>query len=147
MDQLRFTIPEMLSLIGLAQCIYLLVYMAFRAGHIRAVVLPFLYFFVLGLAFFLAFAQGYVGDAVPFYFLGEWAAWFLGPPLSALLVMQILPAANKIPGMLVEGWNIGWDGDWFATGWGSCMAKLRASIRKPSTPRSSQKRATSSTAS
>jgi len=26
-------------------------------------------------------------------------------------------AANGIPGMLVEGWNIGWDGDWFANGW------------------------------
>jgi alpha-glucosidase len=25
-------------------------------------------------------------------------------------------SANGIPGMLVEGWNIGWDGDWFANG-------------------------------
>ena len=25
-------------------------------------------------------------------------------------------AANGIAGMLVEGWNIGWDGDWFANG-------------------------------
>ena len=24
---------------------------------------------------------------------------------------------NGISGMLVEGWNIGWDGDWFANGW------------------------------
>jgi alpha-glucosidase len=24
---------------------------------------------------------------------------------------------NGIPGMLVEGWNVGWDGDWFANGW------------------------------
>ena len=32
-------------------------------------------------------------------------------------------AANKIPGMLVEGWNIGWDGDWFATGWDFSFSK------------------------
>lgn len=25
-------------------------------------------------------------------------------------------AKHKIPGMLVEGWNMGWDGDWFANG-------------------------------
>ena len=25
-------------------------------------------------------------------------------------------AKNKIAGMLVEGWNVGWDGDWFANG-------------------------------
>jgi alpha-glucosidase len=25
-------------------------------------------------------------------------------------------ARNKIPGVLVEGWNVGWDGDWFGNG-------------------------------
>ena len=25
-------------------------------------------------------------------------------------------AANRIPGVLVEGWNVGWDGDWFGNG-------------------------------
>jgi len=27
-------------------------------------------------------------------------------------------AANGFRGVLVEGWNLGWDGDWFANGWG-----------------------------
>jgi alpha-glucosidase len=26
-------------------------------------------------------------------------------------------AANGIPDLLVEGWNVGWDGDWFGNGW------------------------------
>ena len=26
-------------------------------------------------------------------------------------------AANGFRGVLVEGWNVGWDGDWFANGW------------------------------
>ena len=30
---------------------------------------------------------------------------------------------NGIPGMLVEGWNVGWDGDWFATGWDFSFTK------------------------
>ncbi len=32
-------------------------------------------------------------------------------------------AANGIAGMLVEGWNVGWDGDWFATGWDFSFTK------------------------
>ena len=32
-------------------------------------------------------------------------------------------AANGFRGVLVEGWNIGWDGDWFANGWGFDFAK------------------------
>ena len=32
-------------------------------------------------------------------------------------------AANGIPGLLVEGWNVGWDGDWFATGWDFSFTK------------------------
>ena len=55
MDQLRFTIPEMLSLIGVFQCVYILVYVLFRAGNISRVVLPLLYFLVLGVGFFLDF--------------------------------------------------------------------------------------------
>lgn len=27
-------------------------------------------------------------------------------------------AQNGFSGVLVEGWNVGWDGDWFANGWG-----------------------------
>ncbi|RIX29174.1 glycoside hydrolase family 97 protein [Sphingomonas edaphi] len=32
-------------------------------------------------------------------------------------------AKHKIPGMLIEGWNIGWDGDWFANGWDFSFTK------------------------
>ena len=88
-DDLRFTIPEILSLIGLTQCIYIQVYMLFRAGAWRQICLPFLYFFVLGTAFFLDFAAGVFGGHVGYYDVMIWAAWFMGPPLSVLLVIQI----------------------------------------------------------
>ena len=95
-SQLRFSIPEILSLIGLSQCIYILVYMMFRSGDPRRAILPFLYFLVLGLAFFLDFAGDFVGNMFDYYVLAPWAAWFMGPPLCVLLVIQIAQI-SKIP--------------------------------------------------
>lgn len=89
MDQLQFTIPEILSLIGVTQCVYILVYMSMRAGRLSRAGLPILYFFVLGIAFFADFGQRSVGEITPYYFYIQWAAWFLGPPLSVLLIIQI----------------------------------------------------------
>jgi alpha-glucosidase len=50
---------------------------------------------------------------------GEWT-WARGPKHGATTanVRQYIDfaAANGIPGVLVEGWNVGWDGDWFGNG-------------------------------
>jgi AraC-like DNA-binding protein len=89
LESLTFRIPEILSLVGLVQCVYVLVYMAFRAGDVRYAVLPGVYFIVLGGAFFLDFAQRFIADAVAGYDLWQWAAWFAGPPLSVLLIIQV----------------------------------------------------------
>lgn len=89
MDHLRFTIPEILSLIGITQCVYILVYILFRSGRLSRGSLPFLYFLVLGTAFFLDFGKNYIGEISPYYDVFRWLAWFSGPPLSVLLVIQI----------------------------------------------------------
>jgi alpha-glucosidase len=51
----------------------------------------------------------------------ETQSWASGPKHGATTANALklidFAAANGIPGMLVEGWNIGWDGDWFANGW------------------------------
>jgi alpha-glucosidase len=48
-------------------------------------------------------------------------SWASGPKHGATtenaLKLIDFAAKNGIPGMLVEGWNVGWDGDWFANGW------------------------------
>ena len=98
MDQLRFTIPEILSLIGLAQCLYVLVYMMFRAGDRRRALLPFAYFFVLGMAFFLDFAEGFIGALTSYYPVLQWFFWFWGPPLSVLLIIQIAQI-HRVPAL------------------------------------------------
>lgn len=50
---------------------------------------------------------------------GEWS-WARGPKHGATNanVKRYIDfaAENKIPNVLVEGWNVGWDGDWFGNG-------------------------------
>lgn len=89
MDSLRFTFSEVLSLIGVFQCVYVLVYVGFRAGSAVRVILPFLYFIVLGTAFFIDLARRQIAEISPYYDVLSWSAWALGPPLSALLIIQM----------------------------------------------------------
>ena len=89
METLRFTIPEIFSLFGVAQCVYIMVYMTFRSGRLSRGTLPLIYFFVLALAFFLDAASRHIGEISSLYDHARWALWFFGPPLSVLLIIQI----------------------------------------------------------
>ncbi|MGN7438858.1 MAG: helix-turn-helix domain-containing protein [Alcanivorax sp.] len=89
MDSLKFTFSEVVALFGVFQCVYVLVYVGFRAGSAKRVLLPFLYFITLGSAFFIELARGYIGEITPYYDVISWAVWALGPPLSALLIIQM----------------------------------------------------------
>lgn len=89
MDGLSFSIPEIASTIGVTQCTYLMVHIALRAGFSPRTILPLLYFFVLSAAFLLDFAKEHIGTITPYYDYFQWAAWFSGPPLSVLLVIQM----------------------------------------------------------
>lgn len=88
LDKISFSFPEILSLVGLIQCVYLLVYIGFRIGQISKVGLPLLYFFVLACAFFFDLAENHIGALSHYYDYLQWVAWFSGPPLSVLLVIQ-----------------------------------------------------------
>lgn len=96
-QQLQFTIPEILSLIGLVQCVYILVYILFRAGGLLRVLLPCFYFLTLGAAFFTGFSERFVGDLFSHYDFVSWALWFSGPPLSVLLMIQIARITEAPP--------------------------------------------------
>lgn len=89
MEQLKFTVPELLSLIGVAQCVYLITYMSFRAGNFARAALPLAYFAVLALAFASDFGARVLGPHMSYYYHFQWAAWFMGPPLSVPLIAQI----------------------------------------------------------
>ena len=72
MNELRFSLWEMLSLVGVLQCIYILVYILFRIVNFRQTILPALYFMVLCAAFFMEFAKTYIGQITPYYDYGLW---------------------------------------------------------------------------
>ena len=102
LQNLNFSLPEILSLIGLVQCVYLIVYIVARMKNIGYAGLPFVYFFVLGCAFFFDMAESHIGGISEYYYYLQWFAWFTGPPLSVLLVVQF-SEINKTP-LLREYW-------------------------------------------
>lgn len=77
---------------------------------------------------------GDVSWVKPMKYVGIWwgmhldtQSWASGPKHGATTAyakkMIDFASANGIPGLLVEGWNLGWDGDWFATGWDFSFTK------------------------
>lgn len=79
-------------------------------------------------------ALGDVSWVKPRRYVGIWwgmhldtQSWASGPKHGATtantMKMIDFAAANGFGGVLVEGWNIGWDGDWFANGWDFDFAK------------------------
>lgn len=97
MNDLKFTVWEMLSLVGVFQCVYIMVYIAFRVTTIKQVILPFFYFLVLASGFFLDFAKGYIGQIMTHYDLMVWLIWAFSIPLSVLLIIQIAQLSRLPP--------------------------------------------------
>ena len=89
LDNISFSLPEILALIGVIQCTYLIVHVGFRARKIAHAGLPLLFFLVLGFAFSADLAQNRLVFEGDLYFYFQWALWFAGPPLSVLLVIQL----------------------------------------------------------
>lgn len=123
MNNIQFTFPEIIALIGLAQCIYILVYFSFRVGQLTRAALPALYFLVLGIALGMDASYSHLADGFDYYKIYQSFFWFLGPPLSYLLIIQIaritrvpeirhywvvalLPAAFAIAMTIAKGLNV-----------------------------------------
>lgn len=86
---LEFNVAELIALLGLAQSVYALVYIAFRSGRLSRAILPILFFTILSLAFLFNAAQGHWQEGFPYYEELKWAFWALCIPLSALLILQV----------------------------------------------------------
>ncbi len=99
MEPLRFTGADVLSLIGVAQCVYILVYITTRIGSATRAGFALAYFLCLGAGFFLDFGQDIVGDVLGrTYATTHFMVWFAVPPLGALLIHQIahMPRALSV---------------------------------------------------
>lgn len=86
---ITFSLIEWLTLTGLAQCVFILVYIISRARDWRQASVAIGYFFFLALAFGLQFALR-LEDFAAQIRLALWFAGVMGPPLCYLLVLQVV---------------------------------------------------------
>ncbi len=91
-------------------------------------------------------AIGDVSWFTPAKYVGVWwslhletETWATGPRHGATTANTRsyidFAAANGFRGVLVEGWNPGWDGDWFANGWGFDFTRPTADFDLPALAR------------
>lgn len=90
--QITFSLIEWLTLTGLAQCVFILVYIGFRARNFRQASIAIAYFLSLALAFGFQFALR-LEDFEASIRLALWFAGALGTPLCYLLVLQVVRPA------------------------------------------------------
>jgi len=120
-----FTIPEILSLLGAVQSLYIIVYMLIRAGRRSRAALPTLYFLFLFCGFFMGFAHTHMGLQFAHYSIFENFIWFMGAPLSVLVIYQLaqleeMPSLKRFwilllcPGALLLAWLISENRDQFS---------------------------------
>lgn len=99
MSGLSFTALEVVSLIGLVQCVYLLVHVIFRSGSFVLTFVPVTYFLVLGCAFFFDAARSNLSQLSVYYEVLSWMLWAFCIPLSVLVIVQ-LSKINELPSAL-----------------------------------------------
>ncbi len=91
-------------------------------------------------------AIGDISWFTPAKYVGVWwslhletETWATGPKHGATTANTRryidFAAGNGFRGVLVEGWNPGWDGDWFANGWGFDFTRSTADFDLPALAR------------
>lgn len=91
-----FTFIEILSLLGLFQSLYVFVYMFFRSGSWRNMIIPSLYFAFLSFAFLFDAAERRWHLETVYYQDVQWFFWFSGIPLGTLLVFQLAKVTEAV---------------------------------------------------
>lgn len=86
---LNFNLNELIAIIGLAQVVFVLVFIAGRIQHVKQAILPLSFFSVLLGAFFLSAAETRFHPEIANYETFKWLAWIALAPLSVLLIVQI----------------------------------------------------------
>lgn len=92
-----FSLTEMLSLLGLVQSVYVLVYMIFRSGNWKYAIIPVIYFSFLATAFLMDAAATRWQSHINNYDFFQWIFWISGVPLGTLLILQIASTPQPPP--------------------------------------------------
>jgi len=77
LKNLSLNIYEVLALIGLVQCVMVLVYLIMRIRHFVREAIPLIYFFTLATALFLEMAESSLGDTTIWFESLLWLFWFV----------------------------------------------------------------------
>lgn len=97
LEEISFTIPQVLALIGLIQAVYILVHITMRSPSLGEAATPLTYFTILAAAFFLDFAQPGLSGLLSQYELAQWLVWLSIPPLSVLLILKLsMPGRQNV---------------------------------------------------
>jgi AraC-like DNA-binding protein len=94
---LNFTIIELLAFLGLAQSVYILVYIFLRSNNFAKAIYPVVFFLTLGGAFFITVAQSQWRLPEDLYIQINLFLWTLCAPLSSLLSIQIARITKSPP--------------------------------------------------
>lgn len=96
LSNMTFTFTEILSLLGLVQSVYVIVYMLFRSGSLSNAAIPLMYFLFLGAAFLLDAAAARWRYETASYELLQWFFWSGSVTLGALLAFQIASVSEPL---------------------------------------------------
>lgn len=95
----NFSLTDLVSILGLAQCVLIFFYIAVQAGKLKQAVIPLTFFAILAGGF--ALQSTFINTVLEIDFWPRvlyWLAWALAPPLSYLLVLQ-LARPNTLPSL------------------------------------------------
>lgn len=88
-QNITLTIPDIVLLMGTAQCLYIMIYLLLRAGRLSRATIPLLYFVNLTAAFVIGFIQNNIPSSAFDVFLAQSVLWTLQFPLCTLLIIQV----------------------------------------------------------
>lgn len=86
---LRFSLFEIVALLGVAQSFYIVVYLLFRSGRISRGGVPLVYFLNMGALFAWCFLDYNLPSVTEGLSLIKWGLWALQAPLCCLLIIQV----------------------------------------------------------
>lgn len=86
---LNFSLFEIVSLLGVAQSLYIVVYLLFRSGRISRGGVPLVYFLNMSALFIWCFFEYNLPEFTHNFPLMKWSLWSLQAPLCCLLILQV----------------------------------------------------------
>lgn len=90
LEQISLSLQQVLSLIGLAQSVFVIVHVIMHTKNTKLPLLPLSYFSLLCAAFLFDFAASHIITFIPLYTIIQSFLWFMLAPMSVILIRQLV---------------------------------------------------------